>query len=63
MVPVAFHNTKSILPKNSWVYCFKTEVLIRVMPPIDVKEDPKETAAEARQRVAEVLETELRSAA
>jgi 1-acyl-sn-glycerol-3-phosphate acyltransferase len=57
VVPVAFHNTKSILPKNSWKYCFNTEVLIRVMPPIEVAEDPKETAALARQKVQEVLET------
>lgn len=63
VVPVAFHNSRTILPKNSWKYCFKTEVLIRVMPPIDVAEDPKDTAALARQKVQEVLELPLKSAA
>jgi 1-acyl-sn-glycerol-3-phosphate acyltransferase len=63
VVPVAFHNTRSILPKNSWIYSFKTDVLIRVLPPIDVAEDPKETAALARQRVQEVLDIDVRAAA
>jgi 1-acyl-sn-glycerol-3-phosphate acyltransferase len=63
VLPVAFHNTRSILPKNSWIYSFKTEVLIRLMPPIEVTADPKETASLARQKVQEVLETDVRSAA
>lgn len=63
VVPVAFHNSRTIIPKNSWRYCFETDVLIRVLPPIEVGEDPKEAAALARQKVQEVLELPLRSAA
>lgn len=64
VVPVAFHNTRSVLPKGSWIYRFNTNVLIRLLPPIEVALDPKETASRARQQVVEVLEADVaRSAA
>jgi 1-acyl-sn-glycerol-3-phosphate acyltransferase len=61
VIPVAFHNSKTVLPKNSWKYCFNTEVLIRLLPPIAVAEDPKETASIARAQVQQVLDLDVRS--